>query len=326
MLQQTQVASVIPYFERFLQRFPDLPSLASADEQEVLRLWEGLGYYRRARDLHRAAGILVADHAGQFPAAADVLGQLPGFGRYTVNAVLSQAFDQRLPILEANSQRVLCRLLGVRADPRQGAVQKALWQAARTLLPQRHVGRHNQALMELGALVCRPEQPDCSRCPLAEHCYARQHGLQAEIPLPPPRAAGVQVEEVAVVLRRRGRVLLVQRPPEGRWASMWEFPHLPVEFMEGHMASANRLLAELGLTGSVCGELLTLRHSVTRFHITMVCVEARFEGGRFMPGIYTQGAWLLPEELHDYPLSAPQRRLARRLAQPEGEARDGLVE
>src|SRR5581483_6914790 len=136
-----QVATVIPYFERFLGRFPDLPSLARADEQDVLRLWEGLGYYRRARDLHRAARILTAQHGGEVPPDAEALAQLPGFGRYTVNAVLSQAFDLRLPILEANSTRVLCRLLGVRDDPKQGMVQKALWHAADQLLPRRHVGR-----------------------------------------------------------------------------------------------------------------------------------------------------------------------------------------
>ncbi len=314
MLQQTQVATVIPYFERFLQRFPDLLSLANAEEQDVLHLWQGLGYYRRARDLHRAARVLATEHAGTFPTDPAVLRHLPGFGRYTVNAVLSQAFDVRLPILEANSERILCRVLGVRADPKASVVQKALWQAAADLLPRRHIGQFNQALMELGALVCKPEQPACTACPLAAHCYAREHHLQGEIPRAKARVRGVQVDEVAVVLRHRGQVLLVQRHPEGRWGSMWEFPHAPLDFMESHEAAASRLLGELGLAGTVRGELLTVRHAVTRFHITLVCLEARYQRGTFRPGMYAAGIWLAPTELHRYPLSTPQRRLAARLA------------
>src|SRR6185312_6428707 len=145
--------------ERFLKTFPTLADLARADEQDVLRLWEGLGYYRRARDLHASARRLAADHAGHFPDDPEVLGRLPGFGRYTCNAVLSQAFDRRLPILEANSQRVLSRLFARREDPRQGPARRWLWQAAETLLPARRVGEFNQALMELGALVCTPTAP-----------------------------------------------------------------------------------------------------------------------------------------------------------------------
>src|SRR3954469_3882474 len=167
MLQQTTVAAVVPYFERFLRAFPTLADLAAADEQAVLRLWEGLGYYRRARDLHRPAGALRARAAGRFPDDPEALRGLPGLGRYTLNAVLSQAFDRRLPILEANSQRVLSRLFGRAEDPRQGPARRRLWQAAAELLPARRVGAFNQALMELGALVCTPAAPRCPDCPLA---------------------------------------------------------------------------------------------------------------------------------------------------------------
>jgi A/G-specific adenine glycosylase len=159
MLQQTQVATVIPYFRRFLEAFPSLETLAAAREQDVLRLWEGMGYYRRARDLHRAAQRVVAEYAGRLPEEPALLRTLPGIGRYTAGAILSQAFDRRLPILEANSQRVLCRLFGRRDDPRRGPGRRWLWEVAEALLPVRRVGDFNQALMELGALLCTPAAP-----------------------------------------------------------------------------------------------------------------------------------------------------------------------
>jgi A/G-specific adenine glycosylase len=314
MLQQTQVATVVPFFERFLQALPTLADLAAADEQQVLRLWEGLGYYRRARDLHRAARLLTTEHGGRFPDDPGLLATLPGMGRYTVGAVLSQAFDRRLPILEANSQRVLCRLFGLRDDPRRGPTRNRLWQLAEALLPKSRVGEFNQALMELGALVCTPAAPRCDACPLAAHCVARRLGLQAEIPARPEAPATVEVREAAVVLRRGGEVFLVQRPADGRWATMWEFPHGSLEEGETHEEAAVRVLRQLtGLDAVPAGEILTIRHGVTRFQITMVCFEAAYRGGEFRPGFYRQGVWVEPAQLAAYPVSAPQRRLAAAL-------------
>jgi A/G-specific adenine glycosylase len=314
MLQQTQVATVIPFFERFLQAFPTVHHLAAADEQDVLRLWEGLGYYRRARDLHRTARRIVTEHAGAFPDDPAVLQRLPGMGRYTVGAVLSQAFDRRLPILEANSRRVLCRLFGRTEDPRQGPLQRWLWEMAETLLPQRRVGEFNQALMELGALVCTPTAPRCDACPIADHCAARRLGLQEQIPARPASPPLVLVEEAAVVLRKGAQVLVVQRPEQGRWAGLWEFPHLPLQEGETHTAAAERLLGELtGLQGKITEELLTLRHGITRFRITLVCFGAVYRGGQFTFSFYRQAHWVEPGQLHTYPFSTPQRRLARSL-------------
>jgi A/G-specific adenine glycosylase len=318
MLQQTTVAAVVPYFERFLRAFPTLRALAAAPEQDVLRLWEGLGYYRRARDLHRAACQLTAAGADTLPDNPEVVRQLPGMGRYTLGAVLSQAFDRRLPILEANSLRVLCRLFGRRDDPRRGPAQRWLWQVAEDLLPARRVGDFNQALMELGALVCTPVAPRCCECPLAADCVARRLGLQAAIPARAPPPAITEVREAAVVIRRGGEVLLVQRPESAsRWANLWEFPHRPLDEGESYEAAAVRLASELaGLDVALGPELLTLRHGVTRYRITMACFEAESAAGEFRSEFYRQGLWVEPARLADYPVSAPQRRLAKALVAP----------
>jgi A/G-specific adenine glycosylase len=319
MLQQTQVATVIRYFERFVTRFPTVAALATADEQEVLRLWEGLGYYRRARHLHQAARELVAQHwatQGHLPDDPAVWQALPGVGRYILGAVLSQAFDRRLPILEANSERVLCRLLGQTEDPRRGAVRRWLWQTAEALLPARRVGAFNQALMELGALVCVPVAPRCVHCPLAAMCQARRLGLQESIPARTQAPAEIAIQEVAVVVRRGSRVLLVQRPENGRWAGLWEFPHGPLAAHEAHEAAAARILAELtGLQATLGPELLTVRHSIMNQRITLVCFEACHRSGKFHSDFYRQGQWVEPGQLHTYPVSAPQRRVAQALVQ-----------
>jgi A/G-specific adenine glycosylase len=316
MLQQTQVASVVPYFERFLRAFPTLLDLAGAEEQEVLRLWEGLGYYRRAHDLHRAARRLRDDHGGDVPNEPALLEKLPGFGRYTRNAVLSQAFGRRLPILEANSRRVLTRLFGVTDEPRRKNTEALLWRKAEELLPLRRVGDFNQAVMELGSLLCTPIRPLCSECPAAPWCVARREGTQDRIPPPARRAEAVEVSETAVVVRKGHRVLLVQRPAKGRWAGLWEFPHGPRERDETIEEAAARLVRTLtGLTADIGDELITLRHGVTRFRITMVCLDARFASGRFRSSLYERGRWVQPVVLTDFPVSSPQRRLAQTVAQ-----------
>jgi A/G-specific adenine glycosylase len=314
MLQQTQVATVIPYFQRFLTAFPSVAALAAADEQQVLRLWEGLGYYRRARSLHQAARTLVTRHAGRLPDDPDVWRLLPGIGRYTLGAILSQAFDRRLPIIEANSRRVLCRLFAIDGPMNDKAAEKRLWQLAESLLPPKRAGDFNQALMELGALVCTAVAPACAVCPLRQHCEAARQGIQERLPRRSCGAATQAVREVAVVARRGTKVLVVQRPSRGRWANLWEFPHDVLHGEETHEVAAARLLPQLtGLTARLGAELTTLTHAVTRFRITLVCLEAVYRAGRFRSEHYQQGRWLEPAQLAQLPLSAPQRRLARLL-------------
>ncbi len=318
MLQQTTVAAVVPYFYRFLDRFPTLANLAAADESDVLRLWEGLGYYSRARNLHRSAKRVVEKHGGELPRDEGAVRDLPGFGRYTANAVLSQAFDLKLPILEANSVRLLCRLFAIADDPKSPATRKLLWQRAEELLPNKRAGDFNQALMELGAVVCSPNQPLCDACPLAPFCQAKAQGRVAEIPIKAARPKIEAVREVAVVMWRDKDVFLVQRPPTGRWASLWEFPRVEVAFPQTVEDAAVASMKSLGFDVDLGSERTTIHHSVTRFRITLICFEATHRAGAFRPDVYPRGEWIVPARLAEYPVSRPQRTLAT-LVQSERE-------
>jgi A/G-specific adenine glycosylase len=309
MLQQTTVAAVAPRFVKFLTRFPTLPDLANADEDEVLALWQGLGYYRRARALLQTARRIVERFDGAFPSDPAALAGLPGMGEYTRNAVLSQAFGLRLPILEANSQRVLSRFLGRMEDPGTGPARRWLWEAAEALVPLRGAGEHNQALMELGALICTPSQPRCGECPIRTRCEAFRTGRQEEIPARTARLAPIPVREVAVVVHRQGRALIVRRPPEGRWGGLWEFPRGELAPEETAEAAARRIAAlEIDPRPGVCA---VVRHRVTRFAITLECVEADWRSGEHASHVYSDSRWVTLGELADYPSSTPQRRLTR---------------
>lgn len=323
MLQQTTVAAVVPYFERFLTAFPDLRALAEADEQRVLKLWEGLGYYRRARHLHASAKALLASHGGTLPDDPAVWEQLPGVGRYILGAVLSQAFDRPLPIVEANSLRVLARLFAYPGDPREGEGKAWVWAAAEAVLPAKRAGDFNQSLMELGALICTPTAPACGECPVEANCEAKRLGLQDTIPPKKKPVAITEVAEVGVVVRDRDRLLLCQRPADaGRWQNMWEVPHAPRAEGEDISAAAVRVAKEsTGLDIDPGSEILTVKHGVTRYAITLVCLEAALAGGEFAPGMYADAKWVLPSELGEYPVSAPQRKLMTALADPNRQPR-----
>ncbi len=312
MLQQTQVATVTPYFNRFVQAFPTVEDLARAAEHDVLRLWEGLGYYRRARQLHEAARRIVREHHGRFPQDPDAVRRLPGIGRYTAGAILSIAFDAREPILEANTVRLHSRLLAFRGNPRGAAGQRLLWSMAEDLLPARGAGRFNQALMELGSTICLPRQPRCESCPAAVLCPTNRQGLQAVIP-PAARKPPVEaVREAAVVVYRRGRVLVLQYAPGKRWAGLWDFPRFAVAAGNGS-ATRDQLVAGVQrLTGVLVepGErLTTIKHSVTRFRITLDCHRAEYVAGTPHAGGQSPCRWVRPAELDAYPLSTTGRKI-----------------
>lgn len=313
MLQQTQVATVIDYFGRFLTAFPTIASLAAAEEQQVLRQWEGLGYYRRARQLHAAARQVAAEYDGRLPRAVEVLRRLPGIGRYTAGAIASIAWDVRAPILEANTVRVFSRLLAYRGDPARPAGQALLWEFAERVLPAKHVGAFNQALMELGRRVCTPRAPRCAACPVRRLCPTQAAGLQAAIPAPPAKTAYEDVREAAVVVRRREQVLLRQCGPAERWAGMWDFPRFSIDAQRGpalRRELAEKVRALTGMTVTVGPSLTTLKHGVTRFRITLVCHAAQHVRGRLRG---KDLRWVAPHELERYPLSVSGRQISRLL-------------
>ncbi len=313
MLQQTTVAMAAPHFERFTKALPTIERLAAADERQVMRLWEGLGYYRRARALHAAAKAIVAEHGGQPPRDVPTLMRLPGVGRYTAGAIVSQAFDLPAPILEANTIRLFSRLIGYRGDPAKSAGQRLLWQTAEQLLPRQGAGRFNQALMELGSLVCTPTAPRCDECPVVAHCAAFKLGLQEEIPRLAARPKPTALREAAVVVRKNGAVLVRQCGAKERWAGLWDFPRFALDG-QGPLFVRKELVAgvrgQTGVTVEPGGLVATLKHGVTRYRITLECYAARYASGRVRSAAESPVRWLRRRELAELPLSVTGRKIA----------------
>ncbi|MFY0992328.1 A/G-specific adenine glycosylase [Halomonas sp. C05BenzN] len=225
MLQQTQVATVIPYFERFMARFPDVASLARADQDEVLHLWTGLGYYARGRNLHRAAGVIVDAHGGEFPMDPEALAALPGIGRSTAGAIIAQSSGRRAVILDGNVKRSLSRLHAVEGWPGRPAVERRLWALAEHYTPDTRLADYTQAMMDLGATLCRRGRPECGRCPFNDVCVAHARGEERRFPESKPRKAlPTRATVMLLLLDGRGRVLLEQRPPSGLWGGLWSLP------------------------------------------------------------------------------------------------------
>ncbi len=325
MLQQTQVATVEAYFERFMVAFPTVGDLAAADESEVLRLWEGLGYYRRARQLHLAARQIASEHDGRFPDDGEAVRGLPGIGRYTAGAILSIAFDRREPILEANTVRLLSRLVAFRGNPHDAAGQKHLWQVAEEILPRKSVGEFNQALMELGSQLCTPRDPACDGCPLRMLCPTFAGGLQAVIPRAKVKPRIEAVRQAAVVVRRADRRVLLMQHGEGeRWAGLWDFPR--IELGDERGAALGRRIGdamrdEFAVNVAPGEHLATMRHSVTRFRITLECYAAECVDGR-KAGKVNGGngrtverrvRWCAAAEVEKLPLNTTGRKISRLL-------------
>ena len=314
MLQQTQVETVKPYYARFLAAYPTL--------DDVLKLWEGLGYYSRARNLHRAAQTVAADYGGQFPATTDELQKLPGIGRYTAGAIASIAFGQRAPVLDGNVIRVFSRLLDLPDDVTQPATQAQLWRTAEDWLPHERVGDYNQALMDLGRLICKPRLPLCSACPIRDHCLAFQRGTQHERPVKKPKAETPHYDVTAgLIWNEQGELLITQRPLDGLLGGLWEFPGGKLEAGETLIECLKReLREELAIEVDV-GDLYTrVRHGFTHFRITLHAFTCRHIEGEPQALGVRAWAWVSPEALAAYSFGKADRQIIA-----EMQARRGML-
>ena len=302
MLQQTQVTTVIPYYQRFLASFPDVAALAAAPIEQVVEHWAGLGYYARARNLHRCAQQIIAVHSGHFPKTAAELTELPGIGRSTAAAIAAFSFGERAAILDGNVKRVLCRVFGISGFPGAAAVDRKLWHLAESLLPETGIEAYTQGLMDLGATLCTRGVPHCPACPFAERCIARRDGRQKELPEPRPRAAIPERSSTFVLITDGTNLLLERRPAAGIWGGLLVPP-------EGEPTS---VLAARGLHALERWNLPDLKHAFTHFRLTLQPVLCRVAPAT---GVNESGSeWLPLNRAADAGVPAPIGKLIRRLA------------
>jgi A/G-specific adenine glycosylase len=314
MLQQTQVATVIPYYERFLERFPTVQSLSRARLTDVLDNWSGLGYYHRAKNLHACAQVIVRDHSGKLPDQVESLLELPGIGRYTAGAIASIAFDRPAPILDGNVQRVLSRYFGIRQDPRNLKIQRKLWQLAEQLVPEKNPGDFNQAMMELGALICTPRDPQCSRCPLSLDCLALRKGWQDSIPPPRRTAARKKLSYPCAILRKGDSVLIARRPIATLLPGLWEFPGGELRPREPLLAGLRRHLENrLGIVPKNLKPCAATTQILSHRELDLRAFSCAWSGKLARPRWYMEMKWVTLHHLDKVPFTAGMAELARLL-------------
>lgn len=306
MLQQTQVATVIPYYQRFLERFPDVATLAAADQEAVMPYWAGLGYYARARNLHRCAQTIMSDWGGRFPPTAEQIATLPGIGRSTAAAIAAFAYGERSPILDGNVKRVFTRHFGIEGEPTRREVEQRLWELADAQVaeaPGLNMATYTQGLMDLGATLCTRGKPDCTRCPVADTCIARRDGRQSELPTPKARKAIPERQTGMLVLQRDGAILLEQRPSPGIWGGLWSLPEFEAG---GDPAQAAR---QLGLEPTQRYELAAFAHTFTHYRLHIKPWYLPVSQAAAIAEPTTPQRWASLAELPSLALPAPIRKL-----------------
>lgn len=314
MLQQTQVKTVIPYYQRWLQSFPSVQSLAKAEERDVLKHWQGLGYYSRARNLHRAAKMVAADFQGKIPDTLEGIQLLPGIGLYTAGAILSIAFDKCVPVLDGNVKRVLARLFLLAENGKTSESAQRLLHTAEELLPGKHAGDFNQALMELGATVCLPRNPLCPTCPIILHCKAQRANLQGRYPPPAVRPAQNKIVVSAAVILKGRKTYIQQRPRDGLMGGLWEFPGGKMEKNETPEDCLKReIREELSVDVDIESKLMTIRHSYTQFRVTLHVYLCRLPAGRIRATQCEQWKWVSFGELESYPFPSANAKIVEYL-------------
>ena len=318
MLQQTQMDRVVVYFNRWLDRFPDIASLAEAREQEVLLLWEGLGYYSRARNLLKTAELLCSRHGGALPEDHGALLQLPGIGRYTAGAIMSLAFNSHHPIVDANVERLFARLFNLAEPVKEKHTHALIWHKATELIPKGKARFFNQALMELGALVCLPRSPHCDACPIHDHCEAFAQGMVGERPVAGKPRKIIPITMVSGVLHHQGKIYIQKRLADDVWPNLWEFPSGRMEVGETpEEALVREYEEETGFAVHELKKITTINHSFTRYRVTLHCYHCRLRGNATEPVLHAaqEYRWAAPHELDNFAFPAPHRRLIKRLAE-----------
>ncbi len=312
MLQQTQMDRAVAYFNRWISRFPDIVSITRASEEEVLKLWEGLGYYSRARNIVKSAHILLAEYNGKLPADFDLLLKLPGLGKYTAGAIMSIAFNKEYPLVDANIERVFARLFNLAKPVKDTKINVFIWQKTRELLPEGRAREFNQALMELGALVCIAKNPRCKICPIRTDCLAFSLDLIAERPVLKESPKTIFIEMATGILQHDGRILIQKRKSNGVWANLWEFPGGRLEAGETpEIALVREYLEETELVVGNLKKITTVKHSYTIYRVTLHCYFCSSLDGRFEPVLHgaQEYRWVKPGELSYYAFPAGHRKL-----------------
>jgi A/G-specific adenine glycosylase len=318
MLQQTQMERVLSYFDRWQRRFPDLAALAAADEEEVLRYWEGLGYYSRARKLLQAAKTVTTQEDGRLPADYDRLLALPGIGPYTAGAIMSIAFNRDYPVVDGNVERLFARVFDLDAPVKTKECRHFIRRKAAELLPPGKARRFNQGLMELGALVCLPKSPRCPECPFEGGCESRRLGIVAERPVPGAAARIIPIEVANGILTHQGRVFIQKRRAEGVWANLWEFPGGQVEPGEEPAATvAREFLEETELRVRPTARIAVIKHGYTRYRVTLHSFFCELADEDARPVLHAAQAWRWAawEELAELAFPAAHRKLIDLLEQ-----------
>jgi len=313
MLQQTQVSTVIPYYQEFLRSFPTISHLSKADLSKVLKAWEGLGYYSRARNLHRASQIVANHFTGRVPDSIRDLLSLPGIGRSTAGAILSFAYNREAPILDGNVKRILCRLFAISGNPVRVETEGLLWGISESLIPKGHSNQFNQALMDLGSMLCTPTDPQCSNCPLRSHCKGKASGDPERYPTKGSKKRIPHINAVSAVIQRDGKVLLHRRPLEGLLGGLWEFPNWPLNEREKWTdLLVSQVKNKIGLRVKIKRPLGPFHQTFSHFKLTLHVYHCQLVNGE------VKGKWVSLENLSLFPMSSVHRRIANLIGEGIG--------
>lgn len=314
MLQQTQMDRGVDYFEKWMRRFPDIKSVAKAGEEEILKLWEGLGYYSRARNIRKTAFLLVEKHGGILPDNHSTLLTLPGIGRYTAGAIMSLAFNQDFPVVDANVERLFSRLFDLDRPIKEKDTQRFIWEKAQEFIPSGKARFFNQALMELGALLCLPKNPKCDYCPVTEHCLSFKNGTMNDRPLTNPVKKSIPIYMATGVLVYDKKLFIQKRPENGVWANLWEFPGGRIEKGETpEKALAREYMEETEFTIRSIQKIITIKHNYMHYRVTLHCFHCRLAKGAATPILHAaqEYRWVPLEELHNFAFPAGHRELIK---------------